>query len=459
MSKAPAKKAPAKTTATVKSPDLGTPVKLALADIALDPNNPRIAPKPAPGYGDPSKIFDEQVQDDLVVKVYTTYKAADLENSIIDQGWTPVDQILVWPHPSGKGHIVVEGNTRVSLLKRLPERLERERRKLERMVKTASPKSLQRQQEILIAKIEQLIADTATLWVYPVNAGDADELREKLPRLLGVRHVVPAKGWGPYASNLYIISLYEDAFAKRYGDDEPLRIEPEILARVAEQLPLNKEKIRKQIQAVSAFSHFRQNYEEEIEEAGNKLLPEDQYFFDNILANKHAREEFGFKPDDLELSEEAEAALFKWAFAKKRKGDPDDPDATNENVFQKAEDIRLWQKISRYDTVDAKGLTNFAGQLSIANPDEATPVWQINRQADSHRERNTPVKAFDELLKGLKDLKVDTLLVQAEHLRPMLVEAAKQVKKYIDVIDSHAEKGKEADLDLRRDPPRGLGRG
>lgn len=446
MSKAPAKKTPAKPAIVAKKPDLGTPVKLSLAEISLDPNNPRIAPKPAPGYDDPHKIFDPDVQEKLVTEVYTTYKAGDLENSIIDQGWTPVDQILVWPHPSGKGYIVVEGNTRVSLLKRLPERLVRERRKLERMVKAASPKSLTRQQEILIAKVEQLIADTATLWVYPVNAASAEELAEKLPRLLGVRHVVPAKSWGPYASNLYIISLYEDAFAKKHGPDEELRIEPEILARVAEQLPLNKERIRKQIQAVSAFSRFKQNYEEAIEEAGNKLLPEDQYFFDNILANKHAREEFGFKPDDLELSDEAEAALFKWAFAKPRKGDPDDEDAINENVFQKAEDIRLWQKIARYDAGEAKGLTNFAGQLSIAKPDGATPVWQINRQADSHRERNTPIKAFEELLKGLKELKVDTLLVQAEHLRPMLKEAAKQVKKYIDVIDKHADVANDGDV-------------
>lgn len=250
--------------------DMGKPFELALDQIALDPNNPRIAPKPAPGYADPNFIFDADRQAALVLEVYEKYKAADLEASIIEQGWTPVDQILVWQHPSGDGYIVVEGNTRVSLLKRLPERLVREQKRLERLVKAGAPQSQVNPQNALIAKIEQLIADTRQVTVYPVIAKDAAELRQKLPRLLGVRHVMPAKGWGPYATNLYIISLYESAFYAKYGDDEPLRLEQAILDQIATELPLKPDQIRKDIQAVSAFSHFRLNYEERIEAAGKR---------------------------------------------------------------------------------------------------------------------------------------------------------------------------------------------
>ena len=284
-----------------------------------------------------------------------------------------------------------------------------------------------------------MIAETATLWVRPVLANDAAELMEKLPRLLGVRHVVPAKSWKPYATNLYVISLYESAYARKHGPDEPLRIEREILDRVAEQLPLKREDIRRQIQAVSAFTQFKLNYEDRIAEAGNKLEAGDQYYFDNILKSPHARVAFDFKPDDLELSDEAEEALFTWAFSKPRDGAGDDPDAVNENVFQKAEDIRLWQKVARYDGREGMGVTGFANRLDIQKPEGATPVWRLEREAASHRERNTPVKAFDELLKGLKDLKLDTLLMQAEHLRPMLAEARKQVDRYIKVIDQNVE--------------------
>lgn len=416
-----------------RQPDMGKPFELALEDIALDPNNPRIAPKPAPGYADPKIIFEPELQDRLVQEVYAKYKAADLEASIIEQGWTPVDQILVWKHPSGKGYIVVEGNTRVSLLKLLPARLSREQKRLDRLVKTGAPQSQVNPQKVLIAKIEQLIADTREVTVYPVLAADAAELRLKLPRLLGVRHVMPAKGWGPYATNLYTISLYESAYYDKHGPDEALRLEQPILDQVATELPLKPDQIRKDIQAVSAFSHFRLNYEERIEEAGNKLGDGDQYFFENILASKHARDEFGFTPDRLQLSDEGEEALFQWAFAKPRESTGDDPDAINENVLQKAEDIRLWQKVARYD--GKTGTTNFARRLSIAQPEDAIPVWRLGREADSHREQNTPIKALNDLINGLKQIKLDTLMAQGEHLRPMLEQAVEQIGKYIKFID------------------------
>lgn len=419
--------------------DLGKPIELALNDIALDPNNPRIAPKPAPGYDKPEAIFNAEIQEALVAQVYEVYKAASLEASVIEQGWIPVDQILVWKHPSGKGHIVVEGNTRVSLLKRLPARLDTERKKLDRMVKASAPQSQTHQQNLLIAKIAQVIADTEVLTVYPVMAKDAAELRNKLPRLLGVRHVKPAQKWGPFATNLYMISLYEAAFYDLHGPDTPLRLEQSILDKIAAELPLKPDEIRKNIQAASAFSHFKANYDEKIEAAGNKLGAGDQYYFDNILANKHARDEFGFTDDRLHLTEEGEEALFKWAFSKPRKSTGDDRDAENENIFQKAEDIRLWQKVARYDAKTKT--TNFARSLSIATPDDATPVWNLEKEAAAHREQNTPIKKLNDLLNGLRQMKLDTLLMQGEHLKPMLQEAIEQIGKYIKFIEENAPEG------------------
>ena len=48
----------------------------------------------------------------------------NLERSIVSQGWIPTDTIIVWEHPKKKGHyIVVEGNTRTVVLRRVRERL------------------------------------------------------------------------------------------------------------------------------------------------------------------------------------------------------------------------------------------------------------------------------------------------------------------------------------------------
>ncbi|HET9637663.1 MAG TPA: hypothetical protein VFP12_00480 [Allosphingosinicella sp.] len=412
--------------------DLGSPLPIKLEEIHLDPNNPRVAPEPAPGYEDAKKLFDAEVQQLLVTKVYDVYKAADLENSIIEQGWTPVDPILVWAHPSGAGHVVVEGNTRISVLRRVRDRLEKEKAKLDRMEKGGFPKQEVRKQEGLIERIQKLVSDTNELQVYPVLAKTAADLVAKLPRLLGVRHIFPAKHWTPYATNLYILSLYEKAWGERYGDAD-LKLDEAMLEIVADQLPMKSEAIRKSIQAASAFGHFKRIYDEKVQDAGNKFVDGDQYFFDNILSNKHARDEFGFSPNSLRLSEEGEEALFQWAFAKQRSGGGDDDEAINENVFQKAEDIRIWQRISRYDS--KTGVTNFAKRLSVANPGDAVAVWRLEREQLAHREKNTPIKTLDDLLKALKDLKADTLKAQASHLRPMFAEIAEKVHNYLHMID------------------------
>ncbi|HEX7944035.1 MAG TPA: hypothetical protein VF495_05180, partial [Phenylobacterium sp.] len=166
---------------------LGGPKALKLTEIFLDPNNPRIAPEPAPGYQNAEALFDPAIQDDLVSRVYEVYKAAELENSIIEQGWTPVDPILVWEHPSQAGYIVVEGNTRISVLRRVRTRLERERAKLDRMAKGGGyPHQEIRKQRELIEQIERLVDSTEVIRVYPVEAASAEDLATKLPRLLGV---------------------------------------------------------------------------------------------------------------------------------------------------------------------------------------------------------------------------------------------------------------------------------
>ncbi len=420
--------------------ELGAPVPVPLESIYLDPNNPRIAPEPAPGYDDPDLIFGDDLQGDLADKVYEVYKAAELENSVVRQGWTPVDPIIVWAHPKQKdAYIVVEGNTRISVLKRVRARREKEKAKLDRMVKGGKyPADEVREQQELLGQIDELIAETGTLSVYPVTAASVEELKVVLPRLLGVRHILPARNWTPYATNLYIVSLYEAAFRAKHGSGTKLALEDDVLDTVAEQLPLKRDDIRKSIQAASAFGHFKRVYEEKVEAAGNTFNDGDQYFFDNILASKHARDQFGFGPKDLHLSEEGEAALFAWAFAKKRQGGGDDYDSPNENVFQKAEDIRIWQSLARYDN---KNSTRFADRLDVSSPEDAIPVWQIRRQKDDHKEQKTPVRTLEALLDALKELKADSLLAQSTILEPMLEQIAQQVGGYLDMMkgaSSHA---------------------
>lgn len=111
---------------------------VAFDKIFLDPNNPRIAPENPPGYSDDKALFDNGLQEKLEERVRAVYDVANLEDSILAHGWVPIDSIIVWEHPKRPDHhIVVEGNTRTVALRALRgERLDRERKKLEKLKKT-----------------------------------------------------------------------------------------------------------------------------------------------------------------------------------------------------------------------------------------------------------------------------------------------------------------------------------
>lgn len=413
---------------------LGEPKLVPFAKVFLDPNNPRIAPDRPRRYEDPDEIFHADLQQQLTTKVYDIYKAGDLEESIVAQGWAPIDAIIVWEHPDRPDHhIVVEGNTRVSVLRSIRARIERERAKLERFVKSGkTPAEEIRQQQQLVDQLEAIIKDTERLRVQPVRAATISELEDRLPRLLGVRHISHAKGWGPYATNLYITSLYERLFRDQYGQEVPLRLEQILIARVAAMVSLGTTKTRRSIQTASAFDHFKRHYVDKLP-SGEKFIDEDHYFFENIMLNAYAKDKFRFSNDCLCLPEEAERALFQWAFAQPRKGGED----KNQNVFYKAENIRIWNDMSKYDTEHGTG---FAAQLDVANPEKATKSFRLLEAEYLHQKaRQTPLNTLQSLLEALKDLKGETMITQKPFLQPTLQQIAEMTAHYLRMMEADAE--------------------
>lgn len=402
--------------------------------IHLDPNNPRIAPESPPGYLDDNALFAEDLQQSLEERVRAVYDVANLEDSILAHGWVPIDSIIVWEHSHRPGHyIVVEGNTRTVALRTLRgSRLERERKKLEKLKKTPSrfEEELRVQQD-LVDRLENIASQTDQLRVFPVAAKSVDELQAILPRLLGVRHISHAREWKPYATNLYILSLYERLFRARHGDKVALRLEDDLVNEVASMVSLGGTKARRNIQAASAFTHFKRDYEDRLPE-GEALSDEDHYFFELILQNAYPKEQFNVNKDSLRLPKESEEVLFQWAFSKPRSGKEED----NENILYKAESVRLWNQMATYD---GKCGTNFAKQLDVNSPDEARPIGVIEAEFLQHKTQRTPIDALTSLLKALQDLKVDTLLSQQEHLTPILDRIAHQVARYQKMMKAVAD--------------------
>lgn len=407
---------------------------VAFDKIFLDPNNPRIAPETPPGYVDDKALFDNGLQEKLEERVRAVYDVANLEDSILAHGWVPIDSILVWEHPKRPDHhIVVEGNTRTVALRALRgERLDRERKKLEKLKKTPTRFGEEmRVQQDVVDRLEKIVSQTDQLRVFPVAAKSVEELQSILPRLLGVRHISHAREWKPYATNLYILSLYERLFRGRHGEKGDLRLEDDLINKVAAMVSLGGTKARRNIQAASAFTHFKRDYEDKLPE-GEALSDEDHYFFELILQNAYPKEQFNVTKDTLRLPKESEEVLFQWAFSKPRSGKEDD----NENIFNKAESLRLWNQMSAYDS---KSGTNFAKQLDVESPDEARPIRAIEAEFLQHKTQRTPIDALTSLLKALQDLKVDTLVSQQEHLTPILERIAQLIAKYQKMMKAAAE--------------------
>lgn len=414
--------------------DLGDRIEVPFDSVFIDPNNPRISPDRSSRYEDPDDIFDAELQQQLTVKAYTVYPADDLEDAIVEQGWIPIDPIIVWEHPDRKEHyIVVEGNTRTSVLRRIRQvRIDREKVKLEKFKnsKRTPSNELERQQGT-VDQLEAIISATNNLGVYPVKAHTIEELEKILPRILGVRHIKHAQQWSPYATNLYIFSLYERLFCLKYGPDADLNIDDDLVREVGAKVSLGDTKTRRNIQSASAFDHFKRHYEDKLPD-GEAFDDGDQYFFEQILQNGYTQDKFGFTRDRLILPDESEKALFTWAFSKPRK-----KQKTNPNVFHKAENMRDWANMSKYD---AENGTGFANLFDVNEPEQATKTMrEVMADYSVHRIRKTPVNTLQSLLESLKEIKGETMITQAEYLEGTLEEIASLVEHYLKMIKADRE--------------------
>lgn len=409
--------------------DLGPRIEVPFDSVFIDPNNPRISPDRSSRYQDPDEIFDPELQQKLTEEAYKVYPANDLEDAIVEQGWIPIDPIIVWEHPDRKEHyIVVEGNTRTSVLRRIRQvRIDREKTKLGKFKNsTRTPANELVRQQRTVSQLEEIISATNKLEVYPVNADTIDELEKILPRILGVRHIKHAQNWGPFATNLYIFSLYERLFSLKYGPDADLNIDDDLVREVGAKVSLGDTKTRRNIQSASAFDHFKRHYEDKLP-VGEKFDNGDQYFFELILQNSYTQDKFGFTRDRLILPDESEKALFTWAFSKPRKNQK-----TNPNIFHKAENMRDWVSMSKYD---AENGTGYANLFDVNEPEQSTKsMREVMADYSMHRVRKTPVKTLQSLLESLKEIKGETMITQAEHLEGTLEEIVDLVEHYLKMI-------------------------
>jgi hypothetical protein len=392
---------------------LKPPIRVRLEQLYLDPNNPRLALEARPGYARPAEFMTPEAQADLEKQLRQRYRLSGLVQTILGAGWLPVDAILVWEVPGDAGrYLVVEGNTRVVALRTIGRVFEQESLRLARArgrgdanAEAAARERLERQQAVVRAS-EQLE-------VHPVEAESPAELAERLPRLLGVRHLSHAQQWRSPAVNLYLLGLYREAFAGAYGG-RPLRLDDALLGRLAPSAAVSAWRLRRAVQTASAFLHFKARFEGRLP-AAESLVEDDQAFFARLFESGHARDRFGLGENDLVLGTEAEAVLFAWAFRLPRRP----ADGENRNVWRSADDVSLWNRLARYDEEHGTG---FASRLDPGRPEEAPRMAEVELEYLAHRGQQPPIDALRGLLAALRRVELETLRARRDELRPLVAE-------------------------------------
>jgi hypothetical protein len=405
-------------------------INVPFESLYLDPNNPRLAPDHPPGYDEPDKLFDQELQKFLEQRVEEEFGVEELMQAVIGQGWMPIDAIVIWAHPDGSNrNVVLEGNRRTVTLRRIRGRLAKEQQKLTRM-REGHTRVIQRDlraQEQLVAQIEHVIADTASLSVLPLDANNRDELEHKLPRVLAVRHITGAKGWGNYAEDLWLLQRYDQLFSDEFPGED-LRWEPTIIARVADEATLTSVKAKRQLMASSAFSHFKAEFDGLLPD-NEEFKPGDYYLFENIVKKPWLRSQFGLGMNDLYLPADCERVLFDWVFRLPRPRKAED----NKNTFYRHENVLVWEKMKKYD--DDHG-TTFAQRFDVESPESAPRMREVEVDYLAHMTRTKPGDVLENLLKQLGNINEEMIEQEGEFLAEQMKRVDKRVQTLLRMIDA-----------------------
>ena len=149
------------------------------------------------------------------------------------------------------------------------------------------------------------------------------------------------------------------------------------------------------------------------------------------------RTQFGVGENDLQLEPEKEDVLFKWAFAKSRKEvREDNEEEKNPNILHKAEALRDWDKIKKYDD---KHKTGFHRQLDVENPDDAVSIPKVWADYLNHNKQSRPIDTLKSLLAAVKTLDSEELVANGTQLTPILNEIKKAIDQRLRMIEVAAE--------------------
>lgn len=154
--------------------------KVSLDSLLLDPNNYRIRGKEHYSIVDWENYGNVMVQKRIMKMIKEENGIKELLESFKENGYLPIDNIIVQPYPKKQGkYVVIEGNRRVTTLKTLKELYE---------------------DGMEIGNVDPNVFKKVEVIVYEGEQKDYEIL-------MGLRHVSGVKEWGDYEQSELISNL------------------------------------------------------------------------------------------------------------------------------------------------------------------------------------------------------------------------------------------------------------
>ena len=349
-------------------------IEIPLEDLLLDPNNYRYQDTEDFVQAAQNRFHEATVQSRAEAQLRDD-TLRNLKDSILFNGFLPVERIVVRPYQPVDGkYVVLEGNRRLAAL---------------RWIKSDHDAGVDVSEELL-----------SILEAVPVLVlAEADETGMIYESIMGIRHVGGIKVWGGYQRAKLVASLRDNH-----------TLEP---AEVAARLGLSTREITRRYRAFSAFKQM-----EEDEEFGEFASPELYPVFHEAVSLPVVRDWLGWDENNNRFSSQEELRAFYELIT------PCQQDDSGEEVVPKITGHRqvrelpaiLGNEEAKSALLDPK--TGLDDALAIVKHQEMHEAWRSRVREATEALRSVAVIELQELpeedLDGIKTLiEVGTQLLES----------------------------------------------